>query len=67
MTKRLKLFVIIGRDRGSFEDNRVGALGSSRFLGLRAVGPEAESCANGTKTWIKGVEGSWIWQQATKR
>ena len=47
MTKRLKLFVIIGRDRGSFEDNRVGAWGSSRFLGLSAVGPEAEPCANG--------------------
>jgi len=47
MTKRLKLFVMIGKDRGSFEDNRVGAWGSSHFLGLSAVGPEAEPCVNG--------------------
>ena len=45
MTNRLKLFVMMGRDRGSFEDNRVGAWGSSLFLGLSAVGPDAEPCA----------------------
>ena len=42
-----KLFVMIGKDRRSYEDKRVGAWNSSRFLGLSAAGPEAELCANG--------------------
>lgn len=37
ITNRLKLLVIIGRDKESFEDNNIGPSGSILFLGLNVV------------------------------